>query len=403
MAEKVGSNRHQWTNWSGSVTCQPDRFVCPETETEITDLVRSAATEGRCVRALGAGHSSSPLVVTDDVLISMQSFSGLIDHDSDRHQATIRAGTRLGEAGEALFEVGLAFHNLGDIDRQTVAGAFAVGTHGSGKTLRNLSCLLVGGRVVTGDGGVREFSIEDDPELTSALQVSLGALGILTEVRLHLLPAYELHRQEWCTQIEDCLAHLPELVEGNRTMDFYWYPRSDEAKIRLLNLPDEGMTNLPYARLIQDQRDWSHRVIAQERDLRFEEIEYALPAEAGPGCFAALRKRVKERHRQIVGWRVLYRTVASDNALLSPAFGRETVTISVHQNASLPYQDYFDDVEPIFRAYGGRPHWGKKHSLTARDLRPLYPGWERFQAIRREIDPAGTFLTPQLKRLLGEG
>jgi FAD/FMN-containing dehydrogenase len=385
------------------VTCRPARFYCPETEAEIAGIVRTAAAEGRCVRALGAGHSSSPLVVTDDVLVSMRSFAGLVDYDSDRRQATIRSGSRLGDAGEALFDVGLAFHNLGDIDRQTVAGAFAVGTHGSGRRLQNLSTLLIGGRVVTGDGSVREFSIEAEPELTAALQVSLGSLGILTALRLQLLPAYELHRQEWCAQIDDCLAHLPELVERNRTMDFYWYPRSDQAKIRLLNSPGEGMTELPYARLVQDQRDWSHRVIAQERELRFEEIEYALSAEAGPACFAAIRKRVKERHRHLVGWRVLYRTVASDNALLSPAFGRDTVTISLHQNASLPFEEYFDDVEPIFRAYGGRPHWGKRHSLAAAELRPLYPQWDRFQAIRRELDPAGTFLTPQLKTLLEEG
>jgi FAD/FMN-containing dehydrogenase len=339
-------------------------------------------------------------VVTDDVLVSTMELTGLVGHAADRREATLRPGTVIGDAGDQLFNVGLAFHNLGDIDKQSLAGAFGTGTHGSGKTLPNLATTLAGGRVVTGDGSVRDFSIEREPELTNALRVSLGALGILTELRLRLLPAYKLHRQEWCAQVDDFLEHLPELVDRNRTMDFYWYPRSDEVKIRLLNLPGEGDTDIPYARLIQDQVDWSHRVIAQERDLRFEEMEYALPAELGLDCFREIRERVKARHRQIVGWRVLYRTVAPDDGLLSTAHGRETVTISLHQNATLPYEDYFDDIEPIFRRYDGRPHWGKKHSLTAAELRPLYPQWDQFQAIRHELDPDGIFQTPYLLGLL---
>ena len=395
-----GNDRFAWTNWSGSVHCDPKITASPQTEAEIVDIVQRAAAEGRCVRPLGAGHSSSPLVVTNDVLLSLKSFSGVLDHDPDRRQATLRPGTTLNAAGSALHDIGLAFHNLGDIDKQTIAGALSTGTHGSGQHLQNLASLLIGGRLVTADGSVRAFSIERDPDLTAALQVSLGTLGILTELRLQLLPAYRLHRQEWCAQVDDCLAYLPGLIAENRTMDFYWYPRSDEVKIRLLNLPGEGMRDLPFARLVQDTTDWSHTVIAQQRELRFDEMEYALPADQGLACFQEIRKRVTAKHRHLVGWRTLYRTVAPDGAMLSPAGGRPTVTISLHQNASLPYEDYFADIEPIFRACGGRPHWGKKHSLTAAELRPLYPRWDQFQAIRRELDPGGVFLSPALRTLL---
>jgi FAD/FMN-containing dehydrogenase len=349
---------------------------------------------------MGAGHSSSPIFVTDNVIVSLSDFAGMTDHDTDQCLATFRPGTTLHDAGNQLHEVGLAFHNLGDIDQQTIAGAFSTGTHGSGHDLKNLASLLIGGRILTGEGSVCEFSLESDPELTRAAQVSLGALGILTELRLRPIPAYKLHRQEWCTQIDTLLEQLPELIAGNRGMDFYWYPRSDEAKIRLLNIPGEGTTELPYARLVQDTTDWSHCTIAQVRELKFEEMEYALPAENGVACFQAVRERVKAKHRHIVGWRVLYRTVAPDDAFLSPACGRQTVTISLHQNAPLPYQAYFDDIEPIFRSFGGRPHWGKKHSLTANELRPLYPEWDRFQAVRRELDPDGVFLSDPLRRLL---
>lgn len=69
------------------------------------------------------------------------------------------------------------------------------------------------------------------------------------------------------------------------------------------------------------------------------------------------------------------------------AFGRPTVAISLHQNATLPFWDYFGDIEPLFREYGGRPHRAKKHTLRAGDLRPLYPEWDRLRKIRRQMTP----------------
>ncbi|RDV10727.1 hypothetical protein DXT99_26030 [Pontibacter diazotrophicus] len=114
-----------------------------------------------------------------------------------------------------------------------------------------------------------------------------------------------------------------------------------------------------------------------------------------------MRKRIREKHRQHVGWRVFYRTVAADDAFLSPFYKRDSVTIALLQNNELEYESYFKDMEPIFRAYGGRPHWGKKHYLGAEDLRPLYPEWDRFMEIRKEMDPNGIFLNDYLKEILG--
>jgi FAD/FMN-containing dehydrogenase len=130
-------------------------------------------------------------------------------------------------------------------------------------------------------------------------------------------------------------------------------------------------------------------------------MEYALPAEQGLACFREVRLRIKERWRQRVGWRILYRTIAADDAYLSLAYGRATTTISLYQKNTQPFWDFFRDIEPIFRAHGGRPHWGKKHSLEADALRPLYPEWDRFLAIRQGVDPAGVFLNPYLRGLLG--
>jgi FAD/FMN-containing dehydrogenase len=291
--------------------------------------------------------------------------------------------------------------NLGDLKVQTVAGAIGTGTHGSGKHLPNLAATLIGGRLVTGTGKIVEFSAERDVDLGRAARVSLGALGVLTALRVKLEKVYRLRRREWCARTDDCPAHLQELIDENRNFDFYWYPRRDEAKLRMLNRPEHAVRDWPFAKLLDDYEGWSDEVLSKRRELRFEEMEYALPAEAGPDCFREVRKRMLERHRQNVGWRALYRTTAADDAFLSNANGRATVNISLHQNASLPYWGFFNDMEPIFRAHGGRPHWGKKHTLKAPELLELYPHWHDFLKVRSEMDPGGVFLSTPLRELLG--
>jgi FAD/FMN-containing dehydrogenase len=391
----------EWVNWSGSIRFRPERAELPRSEEELCEVVATAARQGRKVRAVGALHSSSPIIWSDDVVVSLERLRGVTAADRSTRQATVLSGTRIGEAGPILREAGLALHTVGDIDWQTLAGAISTGTHGTGRRLQNLATVCVGGRLVLADGSVREFDQTREPELVQAVRTSLGVLGIFSEVRLGLMPATRLRRREWCCHVDECLTRLDELIEAHRSFDFYWYPRRDEVKLRTVNFAESPEEKLPFATLLEEQIGWLDEVVAQERRLKFEEIEYALPIEAGPPCFREVRERIKARHRRLVAWRVLYRTVAADDALLSPSHRQDTVMISAHHNAGLPHEEYFADIEQVLRAYGGRPHWAKKHTLTAAELRPLYPQWDRFQQIRRELDPAGVFLTAPMQQLLG--
>ncbi|MFP8957692.1 D-arabinono-1,4-lactone oxidase [Natrialbaceae archaeon A-CW3] len=396
----------EWTNWSGSISFEPDRVLEPETEEEVQSIVRECAAAGETVRVAGAGHSWTPVVETDDVVLSLANMTGVVSHDADAKEATLYAGTTLGEAGTELHDRNLAMANLGDVSMQTVAGAFGTGTHGTGAGFENLAGSLIGGRLVIGTGEVREFSAETDPELLRAARVSLGTLGIFTEVRLDLQPTYKLQRREYCTNWEACREHVPTLIEENRNFDFYWYPRSNEVKLRLLNAPGGGTDHeaLSYATLVEDQTGWWQEIIPEHDEIgrKFDEMEYAVPIEAGLECFERVRERVRQNWRADVGWRLLVRTVAADDSFLSTEYDRETMTISCIQNAELEHQAYFDDIEPLFREYDGRPHWGKKHSLRASELRALYPEWDSFQEQRGELDPDGVFLTDYLEELLGE-
>jgi len=94
-----------------------------------------------------------------------------------------------------------------------------------------------------------------------------------------------------------------------------------------------------------------------------------------------------------------YRYVRGDDLWLSMDEGGDRAAISVHRTASEDYRPLFEAVEPIFWKYGGRPHWGKVHSLGCAELTKLYPRFEDFRALRAEMDPAGRLLNPHLRNL----
>lgn len=390
-----------WSNWSGSLKFTPGKFIKPGSEEELSEAVHWSLKEGMKIRAAGAGHSSSPLVVTKDLLVSLENFKNIDRVGKSESTAWAGTGLTVKEGGNKLLEHGLSFHNTGDVDIQYVAGAISTGTHGTGIGLQNLSSMLTGCRMVCADGEIREFTEEKQgKDFFDAMRVSLGSFGIMTSMRLKLLPAFRLERKEWCTHTDDCIEHLDELIHENRNFDFYWYPRSDEVKLRILNEPGKGTRQLKYATCVEEKSGWAIEVLPKERDLKFDEMEYSVPAEAGPECFREVRKMVKEKFRRNVAWRVLYRTIKADDFYLSPCYGRNTVTISLHQNAGFPIMEYFREVEPVFRHYDGRPHWGKKHTLQASELPDMYPKLNDFLNTRKQMDPEGVFLNEHLKKQL---
>jgi FAD/FMN-containing dehydrogenase len=382
-----------WSNWSGGVSCQAHEVATPKSEAELVSLVERATREGRTLRPLGSGHSFSPVVATDGYVVSLDALAGIESHDRNEMSATVRAGTKLNALGEPLLALGMAMENLGDIDVQALGGALATGTHGTGRTLGNLSSRVSWLRVVTGGGAIVECDAESDPELFRAARVSLGAFGIVTAARLNLLPAYRLHERTWRAPLDEILGKLDSLIVGHRHFEFFYFPKHDFAEAKAIDPTDADPACV--AGKERERIDWSARILPSVREERFNEMEYSVPAEHGPACVRALVARVRTRHAEVT-WPLEYRTVAPDDAFLSPAHGRATVTISVHQDGRYPFREFFEDVEPILLEHEGRPHWGKFHSASANVLASRYPDWEHFQAVRRRLDPRGMFLNEHL-------
>ena len=386
----------EWTNWSGSVTSNVQALELPNREEEVIGLLRRAEAESLLVRVTGSGHSFVPLCRTQGMLLYTDGLQGVVSTDSGAKEAVVRGGTKLYLLGGPLRQAGLAMENLPDIDRQSISGAIGTGTHGTGDGIGNLANQVVGLRFVTAAGEVINCSDEEEPAIFKSAQVSLGALGIMTEVRLRLVPTFRLHEKIWRVPVAECLKNLEKMIQENRHFEFFWGPKQDACLMKALNPTAHDPDDLPE---VEGERiGHSDRVFPSERRTKFNEMEFSVPRVSGVDCFLEIRRMMKEKHPE-VRWPLEYRTVAADDIYLSPAYRRDTVAISAHQAADIPQGKFFADVEAIFRNHQGRPHWGKMHTHIAADLRELYPMWEKFQEVRRRLDPKGRFMNPYLAKI----
>lgn len=397
----AGASSTSWSNWSGRVQAAPALHVAPRDEDEVAAAITNAVAAGRRVRVRGTGHSNTPLCATDDVLLAPEGLTGVVAIDDDT--VRVRSGTVLHDLAAVLHAHGLALHNLGDIDVQTVSGAIGTATHGTGPTLGNLATAARRAVVALADGSVvacGAASEGDDLELFAALRPSLGALGVVTEWTLAVQPTYRLHERIWFDAGAGTLDVLAANIAATRHYEFFWHPHRDLTEHKALALTDAEPDPMPHAK--RERIDHWHHVLPSRRELRFNEMEFSVPAAAGPDCFAALRARMLDRWPN-VEWPVEYRTVAADHLWLSPHSGRDSVTISVHQGADLPCDPLFADTEAILMEHGGRPHWGKVHFRSGVDLRDRYPRWDDWWALRDRVDPGGTFLNDYLAALRTNG
>ena len=425
----------RWSNWSGSVQSTPRQIARPQSIEELQDIVRQCARTGQHIRVVGAGHSFTPIAQTNDVLISLDNLQGVEQVDSANSTATVLGGTRLNLLGEELFKRGLAQENLGDIDVQSISGAVSTGTHGTGAAFGTLATQIAGLMLVTASGDLLECSPEHNPDIFKAAQVSLGTLGIIAKVKLRVVPATRLHYQGRGSTLTDCLANLERYKQENSHFEFFWFPYTDGVQAKFLNETDDPpsksslwnnfnkivLENYVYWLISEicrrvpsfcktacrisaqsiatvDEVNYSHRLFTTPRLVRFQEMEYNIPAEHARAVALEIQQCIAE-HQFKVHFPVECRFVRADDIWLSPAYQRDSAYIAVHMYRGMPYQDYFRHIEEIFKRYNGRPHWGKMHTRTAGELAALYPHWNDFRRVRAELDPQGMFLNEYLRTL----
>ncbi len=416
----------------------PARVEHPRDVDELSAAVKRAAADGLTVKAIGSGHSFTGIGLTDGVLLVLDRYDRILSADAATGLVTVQAGLTLHRLNVQLASLGLGLTNMGDVDVQTVSGALSTGTHGTGRDSASLAAQVVALELVLADGSVVSCSRTERPDLFAAARVGLGALGILSTVTWQAEPAFLLHAAEAPLPVDEVLDGFDAFVADNEHAEFYWFPHTDIALTKRNNrsagpvspvnkvrsfLEDEVLGNGAFALInkvgqvaprtiprlnrfaagtmaARTYTTAAHAVFVSPRRVRFVEMEYAVPRAALLGLFAELRT-LPERHGLRISFPVEVRVAPPDDAWLSTAYDRESAYVAVHVVRGTPYEEYFAAVERLFDAVGGRPHWGKVHTLGVDQLRERCPRLDDFRALRGELDPEGRFSNAYLDRVLG--
>jgi L-gulonolactone oxidase len=368
----------------------------------------------------------------------MKHLNKIIDVDRANSQVTVEAGIHISELNEQLFELGYAMPNLGDIAYQTISGAISTSTHGTGSRLTGIAGQVAGLRIVNGHGEVIDINGQQNPELLDVARVGVGALGIVTQVTLNVVPAFRLRAVEGAQKLDALIENLDDLVDSNEHFEFFWIPHTKWALTKRNNrttdpvhipsrtkqwysktflenyafgavcalgrlkptliprlataLPSSGQTEIV---------DESFRIFASERIVKFVEMEYAIPREFCGEALQRIRKMIDDKGH-LVSFPVEVRFTAKDDIALSTASGRDSAYIAVHMYKGMAYEAYFRDVANIMSDYEGRPHWGKMHFLNNNELSKLYPQWNEFLTARDALDPNRTFTNAYTEQVFGK-
>ncbi|MGB7981673.1 MAG: D-arabinono-1,4-lactone oxidase [Candidatus Nanopelagicales bacterium] len=425
-------------NWAGNVSWQPVQVARPATVSELRDVLAHARSAGATVRPAGSRHSFTPLCATDGIGLDLGSLRGIRRVEGDL--VTVGAGTALHELNQLLDGIGRALANLGDIDRQTIAGAISTGTHGTGSRFAGLAAQVESFTLVTAAGEELLCSSDSEPDLFHAALVGLGAFGVVTEIALRTVPAFGLHQVVAPETLAAIMSTLPERMEADH-FEFFWFPLGDAAQLKSARRMAAGEPTSPLSPLrhyVEDvlvenaalgamcrfgrrwpgslprlhsligsvisereSSDASFRMFATTRNVRFLESEYAIPRHALPAVLEAVGALAQGLP---VGpaFPVEVRFAAADDIWLSTGFERENAYVAVHQYVGMAHERYFAEFAEICAGVGGRPHWGKMHPLGAAQLAGLYPRFADAAVLRRQVDPDGLFLNEHLRAVFGE-
>jgi L-gulono-1,4-lactone dehydrogenase len=426
-----------WTNWGQTVTCRPTAVAVPRDPEEVAAVLAAARSTGTKVKPVGAGHSFTPVAATDGVQVRLDQLTGLLGTDERAGTATVAAGTTLRALNSELARLGLGLANMGDIDTQTVSGAVATGTHGSGRAVASLSALVTALEIALPDGSLVRCSADDDADLFQAVRVGLGALGIVTSLTFRVERAFLLYAVEERGHLDDVLERFDEYASEEH-LDMYWFPFTDSMQVKRNRRTSEPrrplsrmsewwadvgenagiglvqrvtraaprytpVANRIAGRLIsrRDYVDTAPSVFTRTRRIRWHEMEYALPRRVAVPAIREFRRLTTQGP-----WRVAFpveiRLAPADDVWLSTAYGRETLYIACHAYPRTDYVGWFAAAEELFVSYGGRPHWGKLHTRDVGYLQQAYPRMAEFLEIRNQVDPDRLMGNDYLRLVLGD-
>ena len=426
-----------WKNWAGNQKSRPSIVEMPSSEADVIAVVKRAVSNRQRIKVVGSGHSFTGIAVPDEVMIDLSNLNQIVCTNLDHGLVTVQAGIVLSDLNKHLESQHLSMPNLGDVTYQTLAGAVSTSTHGTGLNRTGLAAQIDSFRMVTASGETIVCDRSQNAEIFHCGRVSLGALGVITEFTLKVVPAFNLRAVEQPVRIDDVLNNFSRLIEENDFFEFYWVPHTKWALTKANNVTldpvdSPGRFRTWYNKMFLENYAFgvlcrigrlfpqliprlatilpstgrneyvniSHRIFSSKRLVKFYEMEYSIALDSLAPALREVMKMVDDRGFR-VSFPVEVRCTDGDDIPFSTSTGRRSAYIAVHMFKGSEYSDYFAAVEAILRKYEGRPHWGKIHNLDASDISSLYPEYQRFIEVRNQLDPEGVFTNDYLRRVLG--
>ena len=426
-----------WVSWNENVQHDYTYHHTVKEEKDLANII--GGTNGK-VRVYGSKQSSADIAAGTDSLIDMRAYDQIISIDDAKKQITVQSGITLKTLITTIQDRGWTIPCLPDIDTVTLGGALATGTHGTGRDGKLLSEYVTSCRMVMADGSIR--TVNEGEELMDAARVSLGLLGIFSEITLQCQPVYTLHLKEQPMHDDQWMGQYDDLLENNDFTRILWMPHTDHGYVILGNKidPDTPVKHNPGPDYLKHRRAVSRMLykyttkfpsltsiankiiyklfftskkeskgtlydatVTKSRSGTLELAEWTIAKSRFNACFTEIKAALDNRNNAAyVHIPMDIRFVKEDNSWLSYAYGEDCVTVGcvTRDAANADHYKAFEVVEEIFLKHGGRPHWGKRFEAKGEELSKIYPKFEDFKALRDELDPKGKFLNPYLTELL---
>ena len=422
----------EWQNWAGNIRFNPNEMARPSNTQDVVDLVKT----GRKIRCIGTGHSWSKLAPTDDILMSTDGLNKVLSIDKEKNQATIQAGAKLEDLNIELWDEGFAFGNLGSIARQSLAGAVSTATHGTGLNFQILGSMVESFILVKANGEVIEVDKAKDSELFKIALISLGSLGIITEMTFNIVPKFQLHEQSGLMDFEEVCDNILEWLKEENHIKMWWFAHTDKMMVYRYNRTQELRNDTWFRQKFMDEwvsvyfyrlllwwsnrkptrRKWMNRQIVNgllpdvnriERSYKVfnvpeppihRETEWAFDINLTPTLLREYKQMVEEKGH-LINFIQEIRFVKGDDFALSPCYGRDSVYVGAYNADNDDWERLLSDFEELATKHNGRPHWGKEFNIDSNYLKSVYPKWDDFQKLKSELDPKLQFSNPFVSKL----
>jgi FAD/FMN-containing dehydrogenase len=429
--------RGVFTNWARRFRYVPKRFAKPTTEQEIVDLIRNAGS----VRVFGSGHSFNAGVVSEETLVSLDDYSGLLWKDLEKKQVAVKGGTRVRDIVALLLEEGLAFKALPSHDAQSIAGILATDVHGTGREWGFVNESVVRLKLIDGRGEVHECGPEDN--LFKAAIGGIGAVGVISEVVVQGVERFDVEQRVQTKTLATVERDLDRLLQENEHLSLYLFPFADRCRVNTWNRTDKRHSPLGDLReFLRTSIDalgaaWFGNVIAYTGLLRrvsslvygiergsnlilesnkafnrtlyhlHQELEFTIPYEDTfevVRCFIRLYEEMYHQGLPYTLFEVRF-TPERERTLIGAGRGRRCTWIDLVCNDSQGFKKYYAAAEGLIKEIGARPHLGKFcETFDVEYLASLHQNsFTKFIDLVEEHDPDGKFANELTRRLFGRG